>query len=177
VPTRRRPAGAGSGRAARAPLDAARARAVALELLARRAWTRRELGARLRRRGAPAEVAEAVVTDLEARRYVDDRAYAATWAASRAGGRAIGSRRLRQELLARGVARPLVDEAVRGAFVDADEEARARAAAERRLPALRGAASGDVARRLAGYLLRRGYPSDVVRRVVRRSCGMALPEE
>jgi regulatory protein len=156
-------------------LDAGRARAVALDLLSRRPWTRRELGTRLRRRGAPAEVAETVVADLEARGYVDDRAYAAAWAESRARGRHLGSRRLREELLARGVTRALVDEAVGSTL--ADEEARARAAADRRLPALSRAAPADAARRLGGYLLRRGFPADVVRRVVRACCGVANAEE
>ena len=169
---RRRLARAGSPRV----LDPARARAVALDLLSRKAWTRRELLGRLRRRGAPVEVAEAVVADLETRGYVDDEAFARAWAESRARGRAVGSWRLREELLARGVARPLVDAAVRGAFGEADEEARALAAAERRLPALRRLAPESVARRLSAYLLRRGYPSAVVRRVLRRTCGVTIPD-
>ena len=158
-------------------LDARQARAVALELLSRKAWTRRELRERLRRRGAPAETAEAVVGDLESRGYVDDRAFAAAWAESRARGRALGSRRLAHELAAKGVARPLVEAAVRGAFAETDEPARARAAAERRLPFLRRTAPEQAARRLGAYLLRRGFPGDVVRRTVRETCGVAVPDE
>ena len=129
MPPRRRAARAGTERV----LDAGRARAVALDLLSRKAWTRRDLVTRLRRRGAPAEVAGAVVADLEARGYVDDRAFATAWAETRARGRGYGSRRLRQELVTRGVAR-----------------------------------------RLGMYLLRRGYPESLVRRVVRDACGTAL---
>jgi regulatory protein len=158
-------------------LDAPRARAVALDLLSRRGWTRRDLRARLRRRGAPAEVAEAVVADLEARGYVDDRAFALGWAESRARGRALGSRRLRQELTARGVARPLVDAAVREAFAADDEETRAREAAARRLPLLRRATPERAGRRLQAWLLRRGFPGDIVRRVVRDACGVTIPDE
>jgi regulatory protein len=158
-------------------LDARRARAVALALLSRKAWTRRELQARLRRRGAPAETAAEVVADLEARGYVDDRAFAAAWAESRARGRGFGSRRLAHELTAKGVARPLVEAAVRGAFAETDEVAGARAAAARRLPALRRTAPDQAARRLGAYLLRRGFPGDVVRRVVRETCGLVVPDE
>ena len=170
MPPRRRAARAGTERV----LDAGRARAVALDLLSRKAWTRRDLVTRLRRRGAPAEVAGAVVADLEARGYVDDRAFATAWAETRARGRGYGSRRLRQELVTRGVARPLVEAAVREAFAEADEETRARAVAARRLPLLRRAAPEQVARRLGMYLLRRGYPESLVRRVVRDACGTAL---
>jgi SOS response regulatory protein OraA/RecX len=59
---------------------------VAGDLLSRRAWTRAELIARLRRRGAPPDVATEVVTDLAARGYVDDAAYARHWVSSRTTG-------------------------------------------------------------------------------------------
>src|SRR5262245_25831395 len=124
--------------AASRTLDVAQARAVALDLLARKPWTRRDLDARLRRRGAPAEVAEAVVADLEARGYVDDRAFALTWAESRARDRSIGRQRLREELHARGIARPLAETAIARAFADTDELTRARDAGRRRLTVLRG---------------------------------------
>ena len=162
---------------ARPPLDGRRARTVALDLLARKPWTRRDLAARLRRRGAPLDVAEAVVADLEARGYVDDRAFAAAWAESRARGRALGSRRLAHELTAKGVARPLVEAAVRDVFAETDEATRARAAAARRLPSLRRTAPEQAARRLGAYLLRRGFPGDVVRRTVREACGVAVPDD
>ena len=163
----------------RAPraLDACRARAVALDLLSRKAWTRRDLRDRLRRRGAPGEVADAVVGDLEALGYVDDRAFAAGLAESRARDRALGSRRLREELLGKGVARPLVDAAVRQAFAETDETSRARAAAERRLPLLGRSGPEQAGRRLYDYLTRRGFPADVVRRVVRETCRVAIEPE
>jgi regulatory protein len=122
-------------------------------------------------------VAGAVVADLEARGYVDDRAFAAAWAESRARGRGYGSRRLREELLTRGVARPLVEAAVREAFAETGEETRARAVAARRLPLLRRLVPEQAARRLGAYLLRRGYPEPLVRRVVREACGAALADD
>lgn len=155
---------------ARPALDARRARTVALDLLARRAWTRRDLAARLRRRGAPPDVAEAVVADLEARGYVDDRVFAAAWAESRARGRSLGRQRLREELRARGVARPLVEAALAHAFEDTSELARAEVAAARRLPILRRRAPDRAAQRLHDYLRRRGYPGDVIRQVLRTLC-------
>ena len=162
---------------ARPPLDARRARAVALDLLARKPWTRRDLAQRLRRRGAPAEVAEAVVSDLEGRGYVDDRAFAVAWADSRARGRSFGRQRLREELRARGVARPLVEAAVERAFQDTSELSRAQVAAVKRLAILRRRAPDQAARRLHDYLRRRGYPGDVVRDVLRALCREAVSDE
>ncbi len=161
----------GFGRTRPAPardlLDPGRARAVALDLLARKPWTRRDLARRLRRRGAPAAVAETVVADLETRGYVDDRAFATTWAEGRARARAVGRERLRAELVARGVARPIAEAAIERAFTETDELTRARAAALRRMTALQHAAPDRAARRLHDYLRRRGYPGDVVRQVLR----------
>jgi regulatory protein len=157
----------GSGRdTARPVLDARRARAIALDLLARKPWTRRDLARRLRRRGAPADVASAVVAEMEARGYVDDGAFAAAWADSRARGRGLGRERLRQELLARGIARPLAEAAIGRAFEETDELSRAQHAAARRLAVLRGTPEQTV-RRLHDYLRRRGYPGEVVRQVLR----------
>jgi regulatory protein len=169
----------GRGRPAlvREPLDRRRAHAAALDLLARKPWTRRDLARRLRRRGAPVDVAEAVVADLEARGYVDDRAFAATWADVRARERAVGRERLREELLARGVARPLAETAIAHAFQDTDELTRARAAAARRMAALRHVPAERAARRLHDYLRRRGYPGDVVRQVMQALRAVAGPDE
>jgi regulatory protein len=158
-------------------LDAGTARTVALDLLSRKAWTRYTLRQRLARRGAPIEVADAVVTDLEGRGYLDDCAFAVAWADLRARGRGYGSRRLREELLARGVARPLVEAAVRSAFAEADEDDRARLAARRRLPVLRRATPDQAARRLHDYLFRRGFPASVVQRVVREACRVPIGGE
>ena len=162
---------------ARPTLDLRRARAVALDLLARKPWTRRELTGRLCRRGAPADVADAVVAELEARGYVDDRAFASVWAESRARGRSLGRQRLREELRARGIARPLVEAAIVRAFEDTDELTRALAAARRRLATLRRQDPDQATRRLHDYLRRRGYPGDVVRQVLRALRKDALPDE
>src|SRR5262249_61855603 len=90
---------------------------------------------RLKRRGAPEEIARAVVTELAARGYVDDAAFARFWAESRARGRRIGSRRLRQELLQKGVPRALAAAAVAAAFEEQGEAQRWLEARRRRRPA------------------------------------------
>ena len=155
-------------RPSRKILDARQAKRVAYDLLSRKPWSRRELTARLRRRGAPPAVAEEAVATLEAQGYVDDRAFARQWADGRASRRHLGSLRLRDELQRKGVPRQEVDAAVRQAFAETGEEERALAAARRRLPALQRKNADRAALRLRDYLLRRGYPADVVRRVLRR---------
>jgi regulatory protein len=155
-------------------LDAKAARLAAGDLLSRRAWTRADLAARLRRRGAPTEVAAEVVSDLVTRGYVDDAAFARQWVATRAA-RGYGAARLRAELRARGIAPPLISAALSALGSD-DALARARETARRRLPALRRGRADRVAPRLRDYLLRRGFSTSIVVRVVRETTGVA-PEE
>jgi regulatory protein len=161
----------------RPTLDAKAAKLVAFDLLARKAWSTRELIQRLTRRGAAPDVARGVVADLQARGYLDDEAFARWWAEARARGRRIGSLRLRQELAAKGIPRELAATAIEAAFEEASELDRALAAGRRRLTVLQAGAPERVPVRLAGYLLRRGYPGHLVRRVVRRLTGAELDEE
>jgi regulatory protein len=146
---------------------------VALDLVTRKPWTRHDLTRRLVRRGAPAEVAEAVAADLTARGYLDDRRFARGWVAARTEGRGLGSRRLRDELLGRGVAPPLVEAALAEV---GDEAARARALVQRRLARAGPGPAAARARRLSAYLLRRGFPAGVVRDAVREASGLPAGE-
>lgn len=163
----RRPTGpAGAPRSA-PTLDAKAAKLAAFDLLARKSWSGRELTRRLRRRGAPAEIAQAVVADLIDRGYVDDQAFARWWAEARARGRRVGSHRLRQELLTKGIPRAMAEAAISAAFEEVGEPERALEAGRRRLPSLLRGQPARAAARLADYLLRRGYPASTVRHAVR----------
>lgn len=157
-------------------LDAAKAKAVAYDLLARRPWTRKELTERLRRRGAAAAVAAELVAELEAAGYVDDRAFARGWAETRARQRALGRQRIAAELRARGVARELIAAALQETFGEVSEEAQALEVARRRLPALLKRDPRKATARLRDHLLRRGFSSDVVGTVLRHCCGAEIPD-
>jgi regulatory protein len=132
------------------------------------------MAARLRRRGAPADVADDVVADLTARGYLDDDAFARHWVAARAP-RGYGPARLRAELRARGVDTKLIEAALAGVNEDGDLE-QARAVAHRRLPALQRGDRARAAARLRDHLLRRGYPVSVVTRVVRECIGLRVED-
>ena len=89
--------------------------------------------------------------------------------------RGYGPARLRVELRARGVAAALVDAALAELEADAELE-RARAVARRRLPALLVVQPERAAARLRDHLLRRGYATSVVARVVGESLGRRFEE-
>ena len=157
-------------------LDAKAARLAAGDLLSRRAWTMAELTRRLVRRGAPPDVAAAVVDDLAGRGYVDDAAFARHFVETRAA-RGYGAARLTADLRARGVAPALISAALADLDGGAQLE-RARGLARRRLNALtsgsgRRVGNDRVAGRLRDYLLRRGFAGSVALRVVRELTGRA----
>jgi regulatory protein len=142
---------------------------VAVDLLARRAWTCAELTARLQRRGASPAVATATVADLAGRGYLDDAAFARHWVEVRAA-RGYGAARLRAELRSRGVPSSLIDAAL-AALAPAGVLARCRQTAHRRLAALQRTPPERAAVRLRDYLLRRGFAAGVVARVLREVTG------
>src|SRR2546428_1366348 len=151
------------GRRARAPgepreLDAKAAKLAAFELLAMKAWSARELIRRLRRRGASAEIARAVVDELQTRGYVDDEAFARFWAETRARGRQVGSRRLRQELGQKGIPRAVAGLAAEAALLEGAQGPRCPEGRRRRLPAPPPAAPPRAAPRLRDYLPPAGPP-------------------
>jgi len=143
-------------------------RGVAYALLARKAWTSRELFIRLRRRGASVEHAEAVIADLERQGYLNDEAYARAWAEGRARHRHLGSRRLRGELAKKGVPRKLIEAAVEGAFGAEGERAEALIAARTRWAVLLKRSPEKAPYRLQQYLLRCGFSGELVQSVIKQ---------
>jgi regulatory protein len=118
------------------------------------------------RRGVPEDVGVEVLDRFTEVGLVDDAAYAQAWVASRQRTRGLAPRALASELRQRGVAEPLIAEAVDA--VDGEEiEAAARALVRRKMRTMVGLPREAKLRRLSGLLARKGYPSDVSIRVVR----------
>lgn len=143
---------------------------LALTLLARRPWTRKQLVAALRRRGYdPCAVMEEVY-GLEHVGLVDDAAFAREYLSRR--GLQRGRRALSQELRAKGIERDVVTRTLEDRDAGADEQA-ARALIGKRLPAMAGLPLPVRQRRLAGQLARRGFDSGLIARLLRQLPGAA----
>jgi regulatory protein len=137
----------------------------AVALLSRREHSARELRRKLIERGFIAEEVDAALQRLQSAGLQDDTRFAEALSRSRANsGR--GPLRLRAELALHGLADEVSTRAVEQAEDEQDWRSRALELAARRL---RGAPLAELRdqRRLADFLLRRGFPSDVVRAVVR----------
>jgi regulatory protein len=149
----------------------------ALNLLAFRARSARELGRRLMEKGASAACTEKVIAKLREVGLIDDADFARQVARSKISGGA-SRRRLHQELFKRGVARDVADAAVSEVIDDenVDEVAVAERVARKRLPSLASADPQSRRRRLYSFLARRGHDSETIRLVMARVLDGAAEE-
>ena len=128
--------------------------------------TRTQLAAALRRRGLPADAAEAVLARFTDVGLIDDAAFARAWVESRHHSRGLSRRSLSAELRHQGVQAEEIREAV--GTLDPDQEAAtARRLVEQKLAASRGQPPEVRARRAAGTLARKGYPAGLVFRLIK----------
>lgn len=138
----------------------------------RRPQTEAELRARFASQDVPDDIVEAALARAREVRAVDDAAFALAWVEDRGRQRGYGLPRLRDELRRRLVPEPLIADALatleeRDDLAVATELARTRL---RRFPA--SLPPETVARRLHGFLARRGYPPGLAQRVAVEVSGL-----
>lgn len=141
----------------------------AITWLAARARSERDLRTRLKLKGATEANVSAAIERLLSLGLLNDEAFARGLAHSRVVGGGVSKRRIGQELQRRGVSRRVADEAIDATLeeVDLDECGAAQAVAEQRLRSLRALDDATRRRRLYAFLARRGYPHDVIAKVLR----------
>ena len=134
----------------------------ALNLLGYRARSEAEIRDRLARYGYVGETIDGVVLRLKELGYLDDAEFARMKAREKA--RRYGPRRVSVELRKSGVGETLAREVVEEEFEGRSEVGEARSAAARRY---NGRGSDAEARRVYGFLVRRGYSAEVSAQVAR----------
>jgi regulatory protein len=154
-----------------------RAKAVgsALNLIARRPRSEREVRDRLKRKGYPSAAIDAAVAKLEGWRYLDDEAFARYWVENREANKPRGRRLLEQELRLKGVDRETIRQTIDETEID--EAAGAIEIARAKLRTYGNLEPVVARRRLGAFLVRRGYGYDVVRSVLDRLFAEADEEE
>ncbi len=134
----------------------------AFNILGYRARSEREMRERLGRYGYLGETVEGVILRLKELGYLDDEEFARLKA--REKGRKYGPRRVSAELRQGGVGEDLARSVVEEEFAGREELGEARSAAARRY---NGRGSDAEARRVYGFLVRRGYSAEVCAQVAR----------
>lgn len=142
-----------------------RALLVALE---RRGHGTQELRRTLRRKAHHPEAVEYAIGRARELKLLDDAEFAVNYVETRAA-RGRGPGRLRRDLMALGVERPLIDRAITAHWPEPEEALDlARGLAEKRARQLAGLAPEVKRRRLIQYLARRGFTGRGVGELVRK---------
>jgi len=138
-------------------------------MLATRARSARELQRRLIQEGEPEEAANATIERLIVSGFLNDGSYARQFARARMTGAGIARRRLKQELVRKGVAGDIAEHAISEMVTDdaVDEDAILERVARKKLRSLSAADEVTKRRRLFGFLARRGYDVADIQRVMR----------
>ncbi|MFP5224650.1 MAG: regulatory protein RecX [Actinomycetota bacterium] len=135
------------------------AQRAAIRLIERQDRTTADLRARLVARGFSIETVEWVIDRLVSKDLLNDRRFAERFAELAASERGMGSRRVRMELVRRGVEPEMATET--GLDLAITDHDRAVASARKRAKRLEGLPNEVAYRRLLGFLARKGFPPDV----------------
>jgi regulatory protein len=140
----------------------------ALNMLAARSRSARDLEQQLIRKGETAEDVKSAIARLIDARLLDDATFARQLVRSKLLGSGHSARRLRQELGKRGIAGELADEAVREVVKEEeiDERVLVEQVARKKLRSLGRLEAPARERRLFAFLARRGFDTDVIRQTM-----------
>jgi regulatory protein len=111
------------------------------------------------------QLVEAVTARLKAQHYLSDSDYAASYSRNRRDNEKLGSRRVEQDLRARGVHPEVIGRAIGEAYGEIDEEKLAREFVERKR--LKQPQQQKEAARIFRMMTRAGFSSRVIFRILR----------
>lgn len=147
---------------------------VALQLIKRRPYAVEELRQALLRRELKPKEIEETLAKLQESKLLDDLQFALAWIRTKDRLHPEGEYKLRRDLLARGVALEIVSKALQNRLNEAietdevgDEETRAKAILERYKARFAGMEQGIAKHKMADLLLRRGFASSLVWRILK----------
>jgi regulatory protein len=142
----------------------------AVKALGRVMRTEAELRRLMRARVEPGEPGEAVITAVVARLkeygYLNDAAFAETYARLRQENEKLGQRSVRQKLAQKGVAAEVVNEAVEARYSNTDEEALARKHLEQKR--IRKPENEKETARVMRRLVAAGFSTSVIYKILRQ---------
>ena len=138
---------------------------IALNALGRRARSRGELFALLKKRGTPEEVANAVLFRLQEQGFVNDYEFARYWSESRQRTNKVARRIIIGELRSKGLSDEII-EWITSDITEDNEFDNALKFAERKARSYQRLENEVAYRRLHGALARRGFSGSIISRVI-----------
>lgn len=147
--------------------SAEKARAYAFLLLKFRLRSEAELKARLKQKGFSEELSRDTVDFLKDKAFIDDRVFARGWVAARLK-RPFGVRKIRQELIQKGLDKEIIENSLSQAREHYNESRIVSQLARQRFSKLKGIEPLKAKTRVYAYLLRRGFSPDVVSEIIKQ---------
>jgi regulatory protein len=138
-----------------------KAKAIVYRFFKFRIRSEQEIITKLKDKAFDNAIIEPVIAFFKKAGLIDDAVFAKAWIVSRLA-KPIGVRRIRQELKEKGVADEIVSEQVAKLTNDYDEFEAAQKISQKRMKIYQKLDETTQQRRLEGYLLRRGFSTQVV---------------
>lgn len=129
-------------------------------LLALRPRTEYELRQALKKMSSSQQASSVIINELKEQKLIDDEYFAVNWVSWRLSSKPVGKDFLRSELKYKGIDRKIIEESLSGYNDDMELEMAMLAARKKA-----GQYDCKTWRKLAGFLARRGFSSDVIRKV------------
>jgi regulatory protein len=142
-----------------------RARRYAFLLLKFRLRSEQEIALRLKLKGHAPEAIKSTVSFLKEKGFLDDNVFAREWILSRLK-KPYGSRRIAQELRAKGIDKTIIERQLHEAGADDSQEEAVACLAKSRLARLKSMDPIAAKRRVYAYLIRRGFGPEVASEVL-----------
>ena len=138
----------------------AHAKEVALNYISYRPRSAWEVRKKLSEKGYENGVISEVISFLEEYRFLDDKEFSRMWVRSRTRDKPSGRRKISYELFRKGISRDIIEECLADYPTELEEEL-AFLLAEKKITQ-----KGVDLKKIEGFLLRRGFDYNIVRRVL-----------
>lgn len=142
--------------------DLKTAKSLALKYLSYRDRSQKELAQYLEKKGHGTTVIQKTLQELEELNYINDQRFAMEWGRWRIERKKFGKERVRQELFVKGVSSHIITTTLDTLYNTHHEKDLALDLASKKLSSLHGLEPEKKSRRLAHYLQRRGFSSDII---------------
>lgn len=143
-----------------------KAKQFAFNFLSFRARTEKEIKDRLKKKGFSKKITDDVISDLKRLDLVNDYQFALSWIKDRLDHKPRGEKLLRIELYRFGIKKELIEKALEEVYPKKNEKDLAKGLIEKRKKRYENLEERLAKKRMADYLLRRGFSYEVVKEVL-----------
>jgi regulatory protein len=145
------------------------AKSEALKHLSYRDRSKKEVAYYLEKKGHTHSIIQTTLEDLEKLNYINNHRFAMEWGRWRIEVKRFGKKRLRHELLTKGVSSYIIQKTLDTLYNSNPEEVLALACANKKLASLDGLEPQKKLRRLARHLQQRGFSADIIYETIKVS--------